>query len=76
MPIRTINKSSVHDFTGMAFAMVHDHCRQRYCPLGLSAIGTYRKSAQQLRWRGLPCSPHADTPITAGPGPTRAKILS
>ena len=32
--------------------------------------------AQQLRWRGLPCSPHADTPITAGPGPTRAKILS
>ena len=37
MPIRTINKSSVHDFSGMAFAMVYDHCRQRYCPLGLSA---------------------------------------
>ena len=40
MPIRTINKSSVHDFSGMAFAMVHDHWLQRYCPLGLSAIGT------------------------------------
>ena len=42
MPIRTINKSSVHDFSGMAFAMVHDHCRQRYCPLGMSAFGTKR----------------------------------
>ena len=53
MPIRTINKSSLHDFSGMAFAMVHDHCRQRYCPLGLSALGTKRTSLVALHMSAI-----------------------